>query len=211
MNPTDKPPFFQREIYDGLDEKLRESPFQSGISEAHGLLAGLACRGIPLAQIGNKMYLMKLDSEAHKILISGLYELIVRDLDSTEPIFNLLLLDAESSLTLRIDGLANWCGGYMQGFCHDSEGIILQCSADVQEILRDVMSISGLDIDPLAGDARRGLQSAENEIADENEHDQSLFEIEEYLKIGIQLIYDELVDVESAGKIAANSSAAQIH
>jgi uncharacterized protein YgfB (UPF0149 family) len=170
---------FQKKIYLDLDEKLRASSWKSGASEAHGLLTGLASRGITSLEIQNKMHMFQLSPEDDSTLLEGLFELILRDLESTNPTFNLLLPEDDESLVSRADELANWTGGYIQGFCYDGESSISTASQDVQELIQDIMDISGMQMP---------IGSLEENSEDD---ERSLMEIEEYLKLGVQLIFDE--------------------
>ena len=189
---------FQRGIFNALDAKLRTSAWQSGAAEAHGLLTGLACRGVTGAELGGCLHLLRLGEnaapDAEKLLLTGLFELVVRDLTSQQPVFNPLLADDDSPAAARAAELADWCSGFMQGFCHDGDHAAQTGSAEVREALRDVVEISGLQLG--AGD------SAEN--------DRSLTEIEEYLRVAIQLIFDERTgDAQAA--VPGGQGAAEIH
>ena len=184
---------FQRSIYNELDEKLRESEWQSGVAEAHGLLAGLACRGITSAEIGNRMHLLRISGEQEKSMLTGLFELVLRDLESQEPVFNLLLPDDDMPAPRRVEEIADWCGGFMQGFCHDGEHAINTSSPQTREALQDVVEISGMYLD--------------SDDCDSLDNDRSLAEVEEYLRVAVQLIFDE-----HAGNVTgAKQGSDQIH
>jgi uncharacterized protein YgfB (UPF0149 family) len=179
MNPID-PKQFQQKIYAELDEKLKASSWKSGASEAHGLLTGLACRGITATEIGNRMHLFQFSEDDDTALLEGLFELILRDLESSIPTFNPLLGGDKEHIAVRVDEIANWCGGFIQGFCHDGDSAILEQSAEVQEIIQDIMDISGMEVD-LTDSVSHHLEEEEKAFA----------EVEEYLRVGIQIIFDE--------------------
>lgn len=178
------PKQFQRKIYQNIDEKLRKSSWKSGASEAHGLLTGLACRGVTTQQLANKIYLFQVESDdaagEYLTLLEGLFELIIRDLNSSQPTFDVLIPEDDDPLILRVDELTNWCGGYIQGFCHDGDHLIRQRSIEAQEMIQNIMDISG-------------MQLGHTEIEAE-EQERALTEVEEFLRIGIQFIYDETVN-----------------
>ena len=189
---------FQQKIYRELDEKLRSTGWKSGASEAHGLLTGLACRGVTSSQVTNRFYLFQVDEEEEIPVLQGLFELVSADLESSEPTFNLLLADGSSEITERIDEVANWCAGFLQGFCSDGSAVLKECSNEVQELIQDIMDISGMQAD----------QPSANEEKDAEEEERSLTEIEEYLRVGVQLIYDELVGISQS---ATHPAADEIH
>jgi len=167
-------------LYTSLDEKLREIGWDSGVSEVHGLLTGLACRGLSAHHIGNKMYLFELDAEQDCTPLQALYELVLQNLESDDPVFDLMLPDDEESAFRRADEIANWCSGFAQGFCHDGEISVLQKQGPVKEMFDDIMSIARIQAD-----------LPDNE-ADREGEDRALSEIEQYLRVGIQLIYEEM-------------------
>lgn len=181
MNDPDNPDNreFQRKIFRDLDDKLRSTDWKSGACEAHGLLAGLACRGVKPVGIANKMYLLRASDPDHVSLLEGLFELIVRDLESPQPVFPILLPDNPESNQEQAEGIASWCQGYLQGMYNDSGSIDSEFSQTTKELLEDIMNIGNMDTSSI----------------DEDNHDdeRSLVEIEEYLRVGIQMIYDELV------------------
>ncbi len=168
---------FQQKIYLELDQKLRLTAFNGGAPEAHGLLSGLACRGITVQDLQNKLWLFQLNSDdPDSILLQGLFELILRDLQSSTLTYRILLPDDDSSPIIRTDEIANWCGGYMQGFLHDGDSAFSNSNETIREILEDIMDMGGLHLQ------QDSMEEAEKSIA----------QIEEYLRVGVQLIYDEI-------------------
>lgn len=185
---------FQQKLYQELDDKLKLTPWNSGVSEAHGLLTGLACRGISPQKIGNKMYLLKISEPRDISLLEGMFEIIVQDMESSEPTFNPLLPDENATNYEKASELANWSDGYLQGFCHDGESVIENCSGDIQELIDDLLAVSGMGLEDIG----------ENVEKDEK----CIVEIEEYLRMAVQLIYDELI---IATRESMNSNSAEIH
>ncbi|MYB35224.1 MAG: UPF0149 family protein [Gammaproteobacteria bacterium] len=168
------------ELYAGLDEKLRDIGWDSGVPEAHGLLTGLACRGFSAKHIGNKMYMFELDSGQDSASLQALYELVLKNLESDDPVFDLMLPGDDESAFRRADEIANWCSGFAQGFCHDGDMSILQRTGPVKEMFDDIMSIARIQTD-----------FSDDEVERQGEN-RALTEIEQYLRVGIQLIYEEM-------------------
>lgn len=178
MNDNTAGPRFRAEIYRDLDRRLKASRWNSGASEAHGLLSALACLGIPGDRLRTKAWLFQLSARADIELLEGLYGLILRDLQSDGFEFSLLLPDGDhgNGQSSRIESLADWCGGFIQGFLHDGEHNLKDAPDPVREAVNDIMEISRVDVD--AG-------------ADEGSERQML-EIEEYLRVAVQIIFEEL-------------------
>ena len=170
---------FQQKIYRDLDEKLKSTPWNSGASEAHGLLTGLACRGIRAENIASRVYLFRVDNPEGITLFEGMFELVLRDLQSEEPTFNLLLPPEEADNREMAFAISDWCEGFLQGFCFDGETEINRHGEDIQELINDMIEIGRIDV----------MSIEENNEEDER----SLVELEEYLRAGIQGIYDSNV------------------
>ncbi len=167
---------FQQKIYRDLDEKLKSTPWNSGAAEAHGLLTGLACRGVRTENIASKVYLFRVDNPEGTTLFEGMLELVLRDLQSEEPTFNLLLPPEEAGNKEIAFAISDWCQGFLQGFCFDGETEINRQGEDIQELINDMIEIGNIDV---------------TSIEENNEEDEkSLVELEEYLRVGIQGIYD---------------------
>ena len=167
---------FQAGIYQELDRKLKNSGWNSGAPEAHGLLCGLACCGIRDDQIRTRAWLFQMSEKSEIDLIEGMYSLILRDLQSNGFEFNLLLPDENADLGQRIESLASWCDGFIQGFLHDGEGQLADAPNRVRESINDIIQISQVEIDTQTGE----------------ETERQFFEIEEYLRVAIQVIFEEL-------------------
>lgn len=176
---------FEAEIYRDLDRKLKNSRWNSGASEAHGLLSALACRGVPGDRLRTKAWLFQLSEPADIDLLDGMYGLILRDLQSDDFQFTLLLADDGFSDAQRIESLADWCDGFVHGVFHDGWGV---GAADnktrldgvpdrVRESINDIMEISRM---------------SSNSDNDNDATERQLFEIEEYLRVAIQIIFEEL-------------------
>ncbi len=174
---------FQTTLYPQLNHRLKSTPWNSSASEAHGLLTGLVCRGITAREIVNKMYLLKISDTEDVAVLTALFDLILRDLQSDELTFNILLPDDQAGTIQKADEISNWCTGYLQGFYHDGETAIRESSATVQELIQDIFDIT-----------RVALEYVEEESDDDQK---SLVEIEEYLRVAIPVIYDEVADKRS--------------
>lgn len=125
------------------------------------------------------MHLLQLDDGRYDSLLEGLFELILRDLESPDPVFNLLLPDDAADNRDIAENLAGWCQGFLQGIYNDGTSAIEQSSDAARELMDDIMNIGNMDVTSIENDDRAA--------------ERSLMEIEEFLRVGIQLVYDELV------------------
>ena len=180
---------FQANIFADLDRKLRQSSWQSGASEAHGLLSGLACRGIRSEQLRAKAWLLQLTEPDDLALLDGLYDWLLRDLHSDGFEFQLLLPGEDAGCARHAESLADWCGGFVQGFLHDGDARIDAFPAAVREALDDIIAISRLD----------------TRAPGDDDSERQLLEIEEYLRVAAQVIFEELNPVENATAATAST------
>lgn len=180
MNDKTAPPGrrFQAEIYRHLDRRLKASRWNGGASEAHGLLSALACLGIPGDRLRTKAWLFQLSEKTDLDLLEGLYDLILRDLQSDGFEFSPLLPDGDCGGAQSIESLADWCDGFVQGFLHDGADRLDGVPGAVRESVNDIMEISRVDVEV---DASAG-----------EETERQLAEIEEYLRVAIRVIFEEL-------------------
>ncbi len=168
---------FQQQIYNELDVRLRASPWSNGASEAHGLLSGLACIGVTADTIRTRAYLLQLEQSSHIEMIEGMFSLVLRDLGDSGFGFNLMLPDDTLSLIDRAEALSSWCQGFLQGALHQDAELMTSASIETREALHDIMEIGHLEVDP---------------DADPAEVEHQLLELEEFLRVAVQVIYDEL-------------------
>ncbi|MDX1561400.1 MAG: UPF0149 family protein [Gammaproteobacteria bacterium] len=92
-----------------------------------------------------------------------------------------LLPDDEADIEQRTAALAAWCHGFLGGLVIgglDFDGGERALSAEIEELVRDFAEISKAGV---------------GERAESNVNDRSLFELVEYVRVGAQLVFEELV------------------
>ena len=97
----------------------------------------------------------------------------------------MLLPDDEVGVPRRLQSLADWCRGFLLGLLDGERVAIDEFSPDAAEVARDMMSVSEVE----AG-------------SEEEDSEWDLAEVEEYVRVGVQLIFEDLYrdvrgDVES--------------
>lgn len=156
-------------------------------AEAHGCLVGALCTSphypmerwleeiIPDAEQRN-------DEDSQQPL-RLLYADTINALRGEDMQFEALLPDDDISLATRAGGLSQWCQGFLYGFgtVQANNAALKQeeLPVNVNEILNDLTHIGRASVE-LEGD---GNESEEEAYA----------EVVEYVRVGVQLIHDELI------------------
>jgi uncharacterized protein YgfB (UPF0149 family) len=158
-------------------------------AELHGGLCGVICASGRKAAAGwldeliddctgDAATLAELDSE-----LRTLGTVTFNALSGWTLEFNPLLPDDESALAQRAEALALWCHGFLAGLVVggvDLAGEPSGLSAELNELVRDFAEIS-----------RAGADADAEEIGESG--DRSLTELIEYVRVGAQCIFEELV------------------
>lgn len=171
-----------------LDYETSSQVFESSggadtVSELHGLICGMACLSddpgkakVDLKKLAQD-YLdqeSEVDPELGE-LIDRIYDELVAGLESRSMTFQLLLPPDDTPIVDRTENLAAWCRGYLMGMVAAGLEELSQLPGDGNEIAKDLLQIS-------------------EAVADEGEsedQEKDYFEIQEYVRVGVQSIYDE--------------------
>lgn len=174
---------------------LQSAGSQVVAAEGHGCLCGALCTtdDYPLERWLDE--LIALEGEDSDIDISQdvstyaplrlLFSDTQRALRGDEMEFEPLLPDDDEPLEQRATALAQWCQGFLYGFGTGTPMRPDDLRGQVDEILRDLSHIARATVD--VGNA------GEDEEA-------SYAELVEYLRVGVQLIHDELAPIREAGE-----------
>ena len=173
-------------------ERLRDSLVAAGVvvalAELHGGVCGALCAGGPAAArrfIADSLDDVDLGASA-AALTDDLEELIgtsSKMLEDEELRFEPLLPSDDAPLPEQVEALAVWCQGFLSGVgsTGSAEGDALG------EVLRDFAEIS-----------RAGL--SDEEAAGEDQPDFALAQIHEYVRVGVQLVFEELTPVRAVAR-----------
>ena len=181
-----------------LEELLYRIDASMGAAEAHGALCGMLCaRGtvelsewvdhvVGEQEQGSDM----LHDVVHKL--SELHQITLEMINDSTGDFALLLPDDDDSLPERVEAIAAWCQGFIYGLAAGGIQQGSELPEDAEELLKDMVEISraGHDVDD-GGD----------EAANEDEDEVALMEIEEYVRMGVLLIYEELQPLQTTQTI----------
>jgi len=162
-----------------IQELLKQERSLAGAAEAHGTLAGCLCA---TEAYGFEDWLKEIlpegragDAATHTL--GELYANTARALEEPDMEFELLLPTDEEPLDLRTAALAEWCQGFLYGIGAGTIPDAGQLPGDVGEIVRDFIEIS-----------RAGVDEEQDEESNENAY----AELVEFVRAGVQLLYEEL-------------------
>ena len=181
-----------------LEELLYRIDASMGAAEAHGALCGMLCaRGtVELSEwvdhvVGEQEQGSDLLHDVvHKL--SELHQTTLEMINDATGDFTLLLPDDDDSLPERVEAISAWCQGFIYGLAAGGIQQDSELPEDAEELLKDMVEISraGHDVDD-GGD----------EAANEDEDEVALMEIEEYVRMGVLLIYEELQPLQTTQTI----------
>ena len=181
-----------------LEELLYRIDATMGAADAHGALCGMLCaRGtielsewvdhvIGEQEQGNEL----LHDVVHKL--SELHQSTLEMMNDATGDFKLLLLDDDDPLPERVEALAAWCQGFIYGLAAGGIQEGSELPEDTAELLKDMIEISraGQDVDDT------GVEES-----DVNDDEMAYMEIEEYVRMGALLVYEELQPLQSTQTI----------
>ena len=183
-----------------LDSALRRCGSSWKASQAHGLVCSrLALCGAEaldgwLAQVLE-------DTDPNNVLqqecaaqLSQLHDDTHRQLAERGSEFNLLLLDENESPAVRTEAMAQWCEGFLGGLVLRVQGDLLKkrlSGEPLDDIIRDMLEITRADVD---------------EDDDEESTEVAFAEVQEYLRVAAQLVYEELAEFRESPAVRNRAS-----
>lgn len=152
-------------------------------AEAQGFAVGMQLAEVksPLARWHQELY-SDFDSDdvlaqECRVLLDRLFATVFARAEPGSDAFALLLPQDVLVDSPRLVAVRDWCQGFLYGVGLGGEALTGCQSAQMQDLLRDIAEIARLDVDDV--DNTRENQSA-------------LIEIEEYLRVGVLLLREEL-------------------
>lgn len=154
-------------------------------AESHGCLCGALCTS---AHYPIERWLEEIvpegegDDEAGRQALRLLFTDTLQALRGDEMDFELLLPDDDVALEARASALSQWCQGFLYGFGTGKQIKAQQLQGNVDEVLRDLTHIGRATV----------------ELGGHDEDEEAAYaEVVEYVRVGVQLIHDELIDVRN--------------
>jgi len=169
--------------FTGLRDLLSAHRCHFGASATHGVAVGLACSGVAcfddhLSLVIGRRRLDKADIDIMLDSLQSLLAVARAQLAARQSEFALHLPNEGVDLETRSQGLFNWCHGFVLGLVASADHAIEGLPEDVREVVRDMMAIAN---------GEPGAEDAETQ-------ERALAEIEEYVRVGVQVVYEALND-----------------
>jgi uncharacterized protein YgfB (UPF0149 family) len=176
-----------------LEDTLAEAGSSADAAEAHGALCGALCAG-PGFALEDWLDELLEDRSAHcgqcRSVLATVFGETAQALGGESMEFAPLLPDDDQPLAGRTSALAQWCQGFLYGLGTGSLNSIAALPGDVGDIVHDLTEISR-------------AAPGEEEATEADEH--AYAELVEFVRVGVQLIYDELQPMRAALLPAAPS------
>ncbi len=175
--------------YDEIRDFLTQHNWSVGAAEFHGLLSGLICAGVGDDDIDNWLpvllqggYLNNQEYAPIEQEVRSVFFEVQNMLNNDGFEYKILLPDDSQTIESRALSLHSWCRGFLSTLIEYGDIEIDQLSTDCCEFVADIQTISDAEIQV-------------DDSSDDAESD--LIAIEEYLRVGVQLIYEHLNPLES--------------
>jgi hypothetical protein len=169
--------------YDTLDAALDAAGVPLNAAEAHGIMTGLLCTPPPHGMSGPQLVLHQAEhtdpegAAYTESLLTALSDQTQTQLHDPEFGFEPLLPDTTGDAAAGADALAAWCRGFLFGLVAGGVKDFARLPAEAGEFVQDLMQIAEAEAAP---------------GANEEEDARALAELVEYLRAGVQLMYEEL-------------------
>lgn len=191
-------------IYQALDEVLAATGVPIPLAELHGGMCGAACVGG--ADAARDWVVQSLaNSGADPAVVERLQkeftELagnLAAALADFELAFEPYLPGEEDPLDARVRALAAWCEGFLAGLGLAGSvqaGAVLREGGDAAEVIHDLAEIGKASV-------------GEEEAGDEQQAGFAFAEVAEYVRVGVQVVYEELAAARRGRPNASASSRA---
>jgi len=171
--------------YQTINAILQHNDSDINIAEAHGIASALLVVNL---QVESAQWLEEIFNESHSVIeddknqLVHLFEQTRTVLNPEEAMFNfdLFLPNDEDNLPEQATALSLWCQGFLWGIGHSQSE--QEWEDETAEILRDMVEFTKLN----------------EQIDDDEEAEDALMQIQEYLRAAVLIIRDELLDQKQA-------------
>ncbi|THB67563.1 MAG: YecA family protein [Gammaproteobacteria bacterium] len=170
--------------YSEAELLLSESRAALSAAEAHGLLCGMLSAERETSK-SEWMAIVLQDGELKGatgkeclIVLNRIFEISKNLLQDGEFAFELFLPEDDESIAMRAEAIGKWCQGFLLGIVqgNDKDAPPQQYSVEISELIRDFTEITKIDFSN----------------ADDEEDEESLMQLTEFVKVGSLLTYETL-------------------
>ncbi len=170
--------------YPRVDEALFSGGSAVSAAECHGVLCGILCASGSSDMQRWVRHLFEARTTDRQItedalkLLHEVHQCTLSEINHETLEFTMLLPEAGESMGVRISGLADWCSGFSLGLIMGGLNDKMLVSDDVREFVEDVQYISDASFTEDEGNP--------------DQSERSFTEIEEYVRMGVLLLNEEL-------------------
>jgi len=191
--------------YGNLNDALRRCGASWDAAQAHGLLSSRLAVGGADAGIGWLQQVLEGTSESDALRtecasqLNELFQNTLRQLSERLSEFEPLLPDDSDSASLRASALARWCEGFLHGLVSIDHGEALKqrlAQEPLADIIRDMLQLT---------------RAAADEEIDDETNEAAYAEIVEYVRVAVQLAYEELAEFRGRSGVLKDGAGETMH
>ena len=191
--------------YGNLNDALRRCGAHWDAAQAHGLLSSRLAVGGADAGIGWLQQVLEGTSESDALrtecagLLNTLFQDTLRQLSERLSEFEPLLPDDSDSASSRASAVARWCEGFLHGLVSIDHGEALKqrlAREPLADIIRDMLQLT---------------RAAADEESDDETNEAAYAEIVEYVRVAVQLAYEELAEFRGRSGDPQAAAAKTLH
>ena len=179
-----------------LARLMQEARALADLPEAHGTLAGACCAGEGFSL---EDWLREVFPEGRPGVAGGGMQAVfdrTRGALASGALLEPLLPEDDAPVAERAPALGEWCQGFLYGLGTSALPDPEHLPEQVSEVVRDLTAITRVGVDP-------------DESEEENE--QAYAELVEFVRVAVQLVYDELAPFRAGPAKAADAPPASLH
>ncbi len=185
-------------LYPEIERLLTDSRALTDLPEAHGTLAGALCAAADYRFDDwlRELYAEGKTSHEARDRLEALFEATRRALVAGQMQFEILLPGDEVPIVDRASALGQWCQGFLYGLGTSPIPDVDALPEQVGEIVRDLTSITQVGVD-----AQEGNEANEDAYT----------ELVEFVRVGAQLLFDELERFRGSSAPLDDPGAGSLH
>ena len=183
--------------FDDIECQLDAAQALSDLPEAHGTLAGALCGSNHWsAEDWFREVFAEGNAGAAEQVMGTVYTWTRETLHQGGLEFRLLLPDDDCALADRTRALGEWCQGFLYGLGSNPLPQPEHLSSDAGEVVHDLTAIAQVGVD------------AEASIED---NEQAYAELVEFVRVGVQLLFEELASYRDMAESSERSHGHSLH
>jgi len=196
--------FSDNQVSESLRPYLQKVGMSSSVPEAHGLFTGILCGSSSEQKKKKWLWLSLLDLNVDDSdmlaqeaigVVDEFFGATLNGLSASELDFK-LAIEEHASLDERLEDFSIWVQGFLYGLGLSHNEDFSKNSEQVQEFMQDLLQISNAE---------------EYELSDDDEDERALFELIEYVRVGVLLVFEELNPITQTTPIDVTGVEDSIH